>query len=73
MKVEVEHFVFMAFNYFYIGIWSSMKLGDVVEVLPMFVHENFLDWFIFIWGREQCFKMSSEIFPRSHDYLKDLK
>jgi hypothetical protein len=45
-----------------------MKLEDVVEVFPMLMPEILLDSFIFIWGREQCFKMSSEIFPKSHDY-----
>jgi hypothetical protein len=50
-----------------------MKLEDVLEVLPMFMLESFLDWFIFIWGCEQCFKMFGEISPRSHHYLNDLK
>ncbi len=73
LKVGVEHFLFTTFNYFYIGIWSCMKLKDVVEVLPMLVPEFFLDWFLFIWGHEQCSKTFSEKFPRLHDYLKDLK
>jgi hypothetical protein len=29
-----------------------MKLEDMLEVLPMLMPENFMDWFIFIWGQE---------------------
>jgi hypothetical protein len=50
-----------------------MKLEDVLEVLPMLMPKNFMDQFIFIWGREQWSKMVSQISPRSHYYLKDLK
>jgi hypothetical protein len=52
VKIGVEHFVSQAFKYFYIVILSSMKLGDVLEVLPMFMPETFLERFIFIWGCE---------------------
>jgi hypothetical protein len=50
-----------------------MKLEDVLEVLPMFMLESFLDQFVFIWGREQCSKTSGEVSPSTHYYLKDLK
>ncbi len=69
----MEHFLFMTFNYFYIGIWSYMKLEDVLEVLPMLVPKNLLDLFVFIWGREQCSKTCGEISFESHYYLMDLK
>jgi hypothetical protein len=48
MKVGVEHFFSMTFNYFYITIWFCMKLGDALEVFPMLIPENFFDWFGFI-------------------------
>jgi hypothetical protein len=35
IKTRVEHFLFMAFNYFYIGIWFYMKLEDVSEIFPI--------------------------------------
>ncbi len=73
VKVGVENFLNKAFQKFHITIWSCMKLEDVLEVLPMLVPESFLDQFIFIWGREQCSKMSGEISLRCHYYLKDLK
>jgi hypothetical protein len=72
VKAGVEHFLFQAFKYFYIAIWSCMKLEDVLEVLPMLIPKTFLEWFVFIWGREQCSKMSIQIFPWSYYYLKDL-
>jgi hypothetical protein len=50
-----------------------MKLEDVLEVISMFVLENFLDWFVFIWGCEQCSKTFGEISLRPHYYSKDLK
>jgi hypothetical protein len=50
-----------------------MKLEDVLEVFPMLMPKSFLDRFVFIWGHEQCSKTSSEISPKSHYYLKDLK
>jgi hypothetical protein len=76
-KVEVrkgvQHFLSQAFKYFYIAIWSCVKLEDVLEVLPMLNPKTFLEWFVFIWGCEQCSKTSGQILPRSHYYLKDLK
>ncbi len=65
----MEHFLAIAFQRFYIIIWSGMKLEDVLEVLPMLMLEKF----VFIWGHKQCAKTSSEIFPSSYCYLKDLK
>jgi hypothetical protein len=73
VKKGVEHFVFQAFKYFYIAIWSCMKLEDVLEVLPMLILEIFLERFVFIWGREQCSNRFSQISPVSYYYLKDLK
>jgi len=35
--------------------------------------ETFLEWFIFIWGHEQCSKMFGQISFGSHYYLKDLE
>jgi hypothetical protein len=60
-KTRVEHFLFQAFKYFYIVILSCMKLGDVLEVLPMLMLETFLEQVIFIWGHEQCSKTSGQI------------
>jgi hypothetical protein len=73
IKVGVENFLSKAFQKFHIAIWSCMKLEDVLEVLPMFMPENFFYQFVFIWGCEQCSKTSREISSRSHYYLKDLK
>jgi hypothetical protein len=50
-----------------------MKLEDVLEVLSMFMPKNFMDWFVFIWGHEQCSKIVGQISPGFHYYLKDLK
>jgi hypothetical protein len=33
----------------------------------------FLEHFVFIWGHEECSKMSNQISLGSHNYLKDLK
>jgi len=52
VRARVEDFLAKAFEKFYVAIWSCMKLEDVLEVLPMLMPENFMDWFIFIWGRE---------------------
>jgi hypothetical protein len=73
IKVGVENFLKKAIQKFHIAIWFCMKLEDVLEVLPMLMLESFLNWFVFIWGCEQCSKTFGEISPRSHYYLKDLK
>jgi hypothetical protein len=52
VKVGVEHFLSQVFKYFYIAIWSCMKLEDVLEVLPMLMPKTFLEQFVFIWGCE---------------------
>jgi hypothetical protein len=41
VKIGVEHFISQVFKYFYIVILSCMKLGKVLEVLPMFMCEMF--------------------------------
>jgi hypothetical protein len=43
VKTRVENFISKAFQKFHIVIWSCMKLEDVLEVLPMFMLESFLD------------------------------
>jgi len=48
VKARVEDFLVKAFEKFYVTICSCMKLEDVLEVLPMFMLENFVDWFVFI-------------------------
>jgi hypothetical protein len=58
VRYGVEDFLVKTFENFYIAIWSCVKLEDVLEVLPMLMPENFMDWFVFIWGREQCSKMA---------------
>jgi len=73
LGIKVEHFFSKVFNYFYIVIWSCMKLEDVLEVLPMLIPQNFLEWFVFILGHKQCSKTFVEISSGSHYYLKDLK
>jgi hypothetical protein len=73
VRVGVEDFLAKAFEKFYVTIWFCMKLEDVLRVLPMFMPENFMDRFIFIWGCEQCSKTIGQISLGSHYYLKDLK
>jgi hypothetical protein len=73
VKVGVEHFFPTTFENFYVAIWSCMKLKEVLEVLPMLMLEKFLDQFVFIWGHEQCSKISNIIILRSFYYLRDLK
>jgi hypothetical protein len=73
VRARVENFPIKAFQTFHITIWSCMKLEDVLEVLPMFMFESFLDWFVFIWGREDCSKTFDEFSPGSHYYLRHLK
>jgi hypothetical protein len=48
--VGVENF--LAFEKFYITIWSCMKFEDVLEVLPMLMPNDFVDCFVFIWEHE---------------------
>ncbi len=72
-RVGMENFLAKAFEKFYVTIWSCVKLEDVLEVLPMLMLDNFVDNFFFIWGHEQCSKMSSKISLGSHYYLKDFK
>ncbi len=43
VKTKVEHFLSQAFKYFYIAIWFCMKPEDVLEVLPMFTLETFME------------------------------
>jgi len=50
VKVGVEHFLSISINYFYIRIWSCMKLEDVLRVFPTLVPDNYLDRYIFIQG-----------------------
>jgi hypothetical protein len=52
VRARVEDFLVKSFEKFYVTICSCMKLEDVLEVLPMFMPKNFVDWFVFIWGRE---------------------
>jgi hypothetical protein len=73
VKAGMEDAFVKAFEKIYITIWSCMKLGDLLEILPMFMPENFVNRFIFICGCEQCSKIASQISPGSHYYLKYLK
>jgi hypothetical protein len=73
VEIRMQHFLSQTFKYFYIVIWSCMKLEDVLKVLPMLMPEYFLERSVFIWGCEQCSKMFGQIPPRSHYYLKHLK
>ncbi len=73
VKTRVEHFFSQAFKYFYIVIWSCVKLEDVLEILLMLMLKTLLEQFVFIWGGEQCSKMFGQISLGSHYYLKDLK
>ncbi len=52
VRAKVWDSLVKAFEKFYVTIWSCMKLEDVLEVLPMHMLENFMDRFIFNWGRE---------------------
>jgi hypothetical protein len=60
LELEWNFFWRKAFLKFHIAISSCMKFEDVLEILPMFMLESFLYWFIFIWGHEQCSKMFGE-------------
>jgi len=73
VRVGMEKIFSKKFQKFHIKIWCCMKLEDVLNILPMLMFESFLDQLVFIWGHEQCSKMSDEISPESHYYLKDLK
>ncbi len=52
VKIGVEDFLVKAFEKNYVASLSCMNLEDVLEVLPMFMPANFVDWFVFIWGHE---------------------
>ncbi len=52
VRAGVEFFLSKTFQKFHIIIWSCMKLENVLKVLPMLMHESFLDWFVFFWGHE---------------------
>jgi hypothetical protein len=73
VRVRVQNFLNKAFQKFHITIWSSMKLKDVLVVLPMFMLESFLDRFVFVWGCEKCSKTFGEVSTSTHYHLKDLK
>jgi hypothetical protein len=73
VRTRMQHFFFHAFKYFYIAIWSCMKLEDVLEVLHMLMPKYFLEQFVFIWGCEQCSKTFGQISLGSHYSLMDLK
>ncbi len=61
IRAKMEDFLAKAFEKFYVAIWSCMKLEDVLEVFQMFMPNFFVDWFVFIWGHEQCFKTVNQI------------
>ncbi len=48
IRARVQYFLAKTFEKFYVRICSCMKLEDVLEVLPMFMPSNFMDWFVFI-------------------------
>jgi hypothetical protein len=73
VRTRMEDFLVKAFEKFYIAIWSCMKFEDVLEVFPMLMPKNFVDWFVFIYECEQCSKTIGQISLKSHYYLKDLK
>jgi hypothetical protein len=73
VKIGVKKFLAHAFQKDYITIWSCMKLEDVLKVLLMLIVDMFVDQFVFIWGHEQCLKISGQISLGSYYYLKDLK
>jgi len=41
VRARMEHFLSMAFENFYIRIWSCMKLEDVLKVLPILMPNFF--------------------------------
>ncbi len=73
VKARMKHFLAHTFEKFYIAIWSCMKLEDVLEVLLMLILDKFMEYFVFIWGREQCLRTFAQISFGSYYYLKDLK
>jgi hypothetical protein len=53
-KVGVQHFLAQAFKRFYIVVWPYMLIEDVMEIFILLLLQDFIDQFVFIWGREQC-------------------
>ncbi len=51
-RARIQHFFNPVFKKFYIGIWSCMLIEDVMEVLNLLLLQDFIDQFVFIWGRE---------------------
>jgi hypothetical protein len=50
-RVGIQHFFTNALKKFYIGIWSCMLIEDVMEVFTLLLPQDFIDQFVFIWGR----------------------
>jgi hypothetical protein len=38
-----------------------MKIEDVLKVFSLLMPKTFVDWFVFIWGHEQCSKIVGQI------------
>jgi hypothetical protein len=76
VKVEtrtiIQHFLMHAFEKFYIGIYSYMLIEDVMEVFALLLPQDFIDQFVFIWGREQCLMTLGQLTTGNYYCLKDL-
>jgi len=72
LRAKVQHFFIHAFKKFYIGIWSYMLIEDVMEVFTLLLLQDFIDQFVFIWGREQCSMASSQFMTENYYCFKDL-
>jgi hypothetical protein len=59
-KVGVQHFLVRAFKRFYIAIWLYMLIEDIMEVLTLLLLQDFINQFVFIWGREYCSTTSGQ-------------
>ncbi len=71
-RIGIQHFLTHAFKKFYIGIWSCVLIDDVMEVLTLLLQQDFIDQFVFIWGREQCSMRLSQFIVGNYYCLKDL-
>jgi hypothetical protein len=49
-----------------------MLFKDVFEILPLLMHKNLIDQFVFVWGCQQCITTMSQFTRLVYYYLKDL-
>jgi hypothetical protein len=68
--VGVQHFFSQSFKYFYITIWSCMKLKDVLEVLPIIKGKTCIfNWSLWLKFSRIAIKISLLALDKSHKTL----